>query len=228
MDAACAICEYDLYKHVRAFIPLQAPCGGTPVVDMFDGNNVLEAVTRAAVTHVLKGDMKALEDLSYASRRKSMKRLGTVDTRRLPTVSFLSQCGTNTTAMSPMRAYVEKKYGLQSDGAVTLLDAKFPGAPFVFVVGIDHGGTVFGKGSDKIAAPGEIFEAMIAIALALQQEGDKRDAEKDKKKDKKEDKNSEKDKKKDDDKEKKDKKDKKEKKGDEKGDKKEKKDKKEK
>ncbi len=221
VDAAHAIVAHDLYRHVRAFVTVQAPHGGTPMVDLFAGSGPLEVLTRGLVTKVLRGDMRALQDLSYASRRTHFPRL---DSERLPTVCFLSTGGEGTTLMTPMQAYLMKRHQLESDGAVAPQDAKLPRAPFVALAGLDHGGTVFAMGRAPLARPGEIFEALVALALLQPTDGgggrevkekEKKKKGEDDKKDKKEkkekkaDNGDEDDDKKKEKKEKKDKKDKK-------------------
>ena len=63
VDAAAAIALFDLYEHVRAFLPVQAPYGGTPVTEMFDHGR-MKWVALKTVKHLLHGDIRALTDLS--------------------------------------------------------------------------------------------------------------------------------------------------------------------
>jgi hypothetical protein len=90
------------------------------MMDVLNHSGPLEMMTRGLVTKVMHGDMAALLDLSYASRRAQYPLL---DATRVPTLCF-SSTGGAMSLMAPLEAYMHKKYKLESDGAVSPLDAR--------------------------------------------------------------------------------------------------------
>ncbi len=198
VDAAAAIAEFDLYNHIRAFIGLQVPYGGTPAVDILLNSSGIEKIATAVITKVLRGCPKALVDLSYEERRKYLKKFP-LDTRRLRAITFSSECGDTMSLMSPMAVWLQNKFKLATDGAVAVLDARLSGCDYVHATGMDHGATVFG-GPGKAPKPGEIMQAMITLALQKDQpssrdlrNSDDDDGDDDEKKKKKKEKKTKKD-----------------------------------
>ena len=103
---------------------------------------------------------------SYIARHRFLEK-SSLDTKRLCTLSFSSECGEATCTMSPMASFVRRRYNVTSDGAVAVADAKFPGADFIHVVGMDHGGTVFPGITGEDPTGGETMQALITMVLAM-------------------------------------------------------------
>ena len=149
---------------MRAFIPLQTPYGGTPLVSDIKNSKGLDKVAMLAIQHLFKGEEAAMSDLSYKHRQKYLAKFP-FDARRVRTVAVSSTCDkSQTQLLSPVAHFIHHKHNLESDGAVPREDARFPGADFVNLAGLDHGATVYQIGK-TVPSPAEIMFALIVLAL---------------------------------------------------------------
>lgn len=87
-------------------------------------------VSISLVQALLSGDPQALEDLTYDNRQKFLiEHKYPYD--KVPTVSLATSA--TDMAMSLLKAtvdYVQMRYGVESDGCVSLPDAVIPGSDF--------------------------------------------------------------------------------------------------
>jgi triacylglycerol lipase len=137
VDAAAAIAIYGLYEHICAFLSVQAPYGGTPIADVIEGDSKLSSVASSTIQSLFKGDLSAVLDLSYSNRRKFLS-AHPFDTKRFPTISFVTTCHASQSMMSPMVHYIRTRHSLLSDGCVPKDDAIIPGSDIIFVKGKNH------------------------------------------------------------------------------------------
>jgi hypothetical protein len=128
---------------VETLTSKQVPYGGTVAVDTFLHSAGMEKIMTAVVTKVLKGSPKAMEDLrcamvfwffscldnrtisSYDARKACLKSHPLDGRKMMRTISFSSEVGNHASLLAPLAAWLHKKYGLASDGAVPILDARF-------------------------------------------------------------------------------------------------------
>ena len=73
IDSATAIARYNLYKHVHAFVALQAPWGGTPFAEAADGRGIFSTLHKIA-NAIWKADEAAVFDLKYKGERNGGKK----------------------------------------------------------------------------------------------------------------------------------------------------------
>lgn len=186
IDAAAALSMYwpDLKDKVAGLAVAQSPYGGTPIAsdilrDGQLGDYVnLRKMLEILICKVLKGDMQALEDLTYEKRKEFLKKYHFP--KELPVVSFHTEAGITPAVLAtlshvahaelPMAAGESKKlpvvmplgaamaacaqllqvrYREKSDGLVTRRDAEVPGSVVVRPTRkLDHAWMVYSSLSD--------------------------------------------------------------------------------
>ncbi|CAI9100417.1 OLC1v1037417C1 [Oldenlandia corymbosa var. corymbosa] len=98
VDAAAALVMYqkDLEGKVAGLAMVQSPYGGTPVAaDMLREGQLADRQTRSIMEFIIcklvKGDMRALEDLTYEKRKEFIKKYKHPE--NIPLISFHSETG---------------------------------------------------------------------------------------------------------------------------------------
>ncbi|KAL5718208.1 hypothetical protein ACHQM5_011137 [Ranunculus cassubicifolius] len=166
VDAAAALSMYwpDLKDKVAGLVLAQSPYGGSPIAsDILREGQLgdyfqLRKLTEILICKVIKGDMQALEDLTYERRKEFLKKYQLPTD--LPVVSFHTEAGlapgvlatfshvahaelpplaagqsTKLPVVMPLAAamaacaqLLQVRYGEKSDGLVTCRDAEVPGS----------------------------------------------------------------------------------------------------
>ncbi|EFH58251.1 predicted protein [Arabidopsis lyrata subsp. lyrata] len=167
IDAAAALSLYwpDLKDKVAGLVLAQSPYGGSPIAtDILREGQLgdyvnLRKMMEILISKVIKGDIQALEDLTYERRKEFLKNHPLP--RELPTVSFRTEASispavlatlshvahaelplTNQAAKLPVvmplgaamaacAQLLQVRYGEKSDGLVTCCDAEVPGSVVV-------------------------------------------------------------------------------------------------
>ncbi|KAJ4892346.1 alpha/beta-Hydrolases superfamily protein [Raphanus sativus] len=167
IDAAAALSLYwpDLKDKVAGLVLAQSPYGGSPIAtDILREGQLgdyvnLRRLMEIMISKVIKGDIQALEDLTYERRKEFLKNHPLP--RELPTVSFRTEASispavlatlshvahaelplTNQAtklpvvmplgaAMAACAQLLQVRYGEKSDGLVTCCDAEVPGSVVV-------------------------------------------------------------------------------------------------
>ncbi|XP_013631760.1 PREDICTED: uncharacterized protein LOC106337235 isoform X2 [Brassica oleracea var. oleracea] len=167
IDAAAALSLYwpDLKDKVAGLVLAQSPYGGSPIAtDILREGQLgdyvnLRKLMEIMISKVIKGDIQALEDLTYERRKEFLKNHPLP--RELPTVSFRTEASispavlatlshvahaelplTNQAtklpvvmplgaAMAACAQLLQVRYGEKSDGLVTCCDAEVPGSVVV-------------------------------------------------------------------------------------------------
>lgn len=169
VDSAAALSLYwpDLKDKVAGLALAQSPYGGSPIAsDILREGQLgdyvqLRKVMEVLICKVLKGDLQALEDLTYEKRREFLRKHPLP--RELPVVSFHTEAGLGpsvlatlsqvahaelpvigdgqstkvpvviplSAAMAACAQLLQVRYGEKSDGLVTRKDAEVPGSVVV-------------------------------------------------------------------------------------------------
>ncbi|KAF6175438.1 hypothetical protein GIB67_036529 [Kingdonia uniflora] len=169
VDAAAALSMYwpDLRDKVAGLALAQSPYGGSPIAsDMLREGQLgdylqLRKVMEVLISKVIKGDMQALEDLTYEKRKLFLKKYPLP--KELPVVSLRTEAGITpgvlatfshvahaelpplsagqstklpvvmplAAAMAACAQLLQIRYGEKSDGLVTCRDAEVPGSVVV-------------------------------------------------------------------------------------------------
>ncbi|KAJ6848595.1 uncharacterized protein M6B38_275260 [Iris pallida] len=169
VDAAAALSLYwsDLKDKVAGLALAQSPYGGSPIAsDILREGQLgdyvrLRQLTEVLICKVLKGDMQALEDLTYEKRQEFLRKHPLP--QEVPIVSFHTETGlapsvlasfshvahaelppiaagqpTKVPVVMPLAAamaacaqLLQVRYGEKSDGLVTRRDAEVPGSVVV-------------------------------------------------------------------------------------------------
>lgn len=120
VDVAAALAQFpELHEHVRAFVAMQTPYGGTYVAGTITSTTALRVIAEKLIQGILKGDMKCMHDLTYESRASYLA-AHPLDTERIPTLCFASTSSEG--MMAPLSKYLQSKHGVRSDGMVPEFD----------------------------------------------------------------------------------------------------------
>lgn len=200
VDTAAALSMYwpDLKDKVAGLALAQSPYGGSPIAsDILREGQLgdyfqLRKLTEILICKVIKGDMQALEDLTY-ERRKEFLRKHQLP-KDLPVVSFHTEAGLApavlatfshvahaelplaagqpaklpvvmplAAAMAACAQLLQARYGEKSDGLVTCRDAEVPGSVVVRPkLKLDHAWMVYSAMNNN---PNEIDASQVCEAL---------------------------------------------------------------
>ncbi|KAL9689750.1 hypothetical protein QQ045_010139 [Rhodiola kirilowii] len=200
IDTAAALSMYwpDLKDKVAGLALAQSPYGGTPIAsdilrDGQLGDYVnLRKMLEILICRVVKGDMQALEDLTYEKRKEFLRKHHFP--KELPVVSFHTEAGITPAvlatlshvahaelpiaagestklpvvvpfgaAMAACAQLLQVRYGEKSDGLVTRRDAEVPGSVAVRPTRkLDHAWMVYSSLSDD---PREADASQVCEAL---------------------------------------------------------------
>ncbi|XP_074263157.1 uncharacterized protein LOC141585968 isoform X2 [Silene latifolia] len=199
LDAAGALSMYwfDLKDKVAGLALAQSPYGGTPLAsDIARQGQLGDLFLRAIVFlvfNIIKGDVRALEDLTYEKRREFLRKHSLP--KEIPVVSFHTEAEISSAAMATLThmanidlcltgrhevivpsgaamaataCVVQTKYGEKSDGLVTRRDAEVPGSVVVRPSRkLDHQWLVFSsvKDSSYEASSSQVCEALLQLLL---------------------------------------------------------------
>ncbi|XP_074263155.1 uncharacterized protein LOC141585967 [Silene latifolia] len=205
IDAAAALSMYwpDLKDKVAGLALAQSPYGGSPIAsdilregqlgDYFNARKIMEIL----ICKVIKGDLQALEDLTYEKRREFLKRNPLP--KELPVVSFHTEAKISPAvlatlshvahaelgqaakipvmiplgaAMAACAQLLQVRYGQKSDGLVTCLDAEVPGSVVVRPKRkLDHAWMVYSSLNDDTseANASQVCEALLQLLMEIEQ-----------------------------------------------------------
>jgi hypothetical protein len=165
VDITAALALYpELKPHVRAVVAMQAPYGGTPIASDLNTSPELEPLVKNVIGAVMKGDVRALTDLSYEARRAFIARHPYP--ADVPTVSLATSRDSRKSLVDATGAYLRERYGVKSDGLVAPDDAEIPGSRVVKLTNMDHAESVMeGLPGFPEHRPTAVTQALIALAL---------------------------------------------------------------
>ncbi|KAD3640779.1 hypothetical protein R6Q59_003467 [Mikania micrantha] len=205
IDAAAALSMYwpDLRDKVAGLALAQCPYGGSPIAsdilrqgqigDYFNVRKLMEVL----IGKVIKGDLQALEDLTYMKRKEFLKNHHLP--KELPVVSFHTEAKISPAALATLsrvaRAELPKfaplsmpvvmplgatlaasaqllqtRYGQKSDGLVTRCDAEVPGSVVVRPERkLDHAWMVYSSTNDDPmeADASQVCEALLTLVMEV-------------------------------------------------------------
>lgn len=205
VDAAAALSMYwpELKDKVAGLVLAQSPYGGSPIAsdilrpgqlgDYVNARKLMEIL----VCKVIKGDLQALEDLTYEKRREFLK------THPLPKELPVVSCHTEAkispavlatlshvahaelgqaaklpvmiplgAAMAACAQLLQLRYGEKSDGLVTCRDAEVPGSVVVRPKRkLDHAWMVYSSNDDSSseANASQVCEALLQLLMEVGQ-----------------------------------------------------------
>ncbi|KAF7819778.1 alpha/beta-hydrolase domain protein [Senna tora] len=189
VDAAAALSMYwsDLKDKVAGLALVQSPYGGTPIAsDILREGQIADKETRRILKLLIcKGDMRALEDLTYEKRREFITKHKLP--LEVPLISFHSEASIAPGVLATMTliAHVELpwlpltsfgavesdlRYGEKSDGLVTCRDAEVPGSVVVRADRkLDHAWMVYSSNKRNPSEPDayEMCEALLTLLVEL-------------------------------------------------------------
>ncbi|KAK9742767.1 hypothetical protein RND81_03G196100 [Saponaria officinalis] len=205
IDAAAALSMYwpDLKDKVAGLVLAQSPYGGSPIAsdilrqgqlgDYFNVRKLMEIV----ISKVIKGDLQALEDLTYDKRREFLKKHplpkelpvvschteAKISPAVLATLSHVAHAelgqATKLPVMMPLGAamatcaqLLQIRYGQKSDGLVTCCDAEVPGSVVVRPKRkLDHAWMVYSSLNDdpSEANASQVCEALLQLLMEIEQ-----------------------------------------------------------
>lgn len=216
IDAAAALSMYwpDLKDKVVGLVLAQSPYGGSPIAsDILREGQLGDYVnfrklTEILICKVLKGDMAALEDLTYEKRKEFLKKFSLP--RELPVVSFHTEAKISPAvlatlsrvahaelgesaklpvvmplgaAMAACAQLLQLRYGERSDGLVTCRDAEVPGSIVVRPKRkLDHAWMVYSSLNDdpSEADASQVCEALLTLLMEVEERKKLEFAKKDK------------------------------------------------
>ncbi|MHC4392434.1 MAG: esterase/lipase family protein [Planctomycetota bacterium] len=165
VDIAAALALYpELKPHVRSFVAMQAPYGGSPVAHDATNCPTLKSTVDGFIKGVFKGDPRALSDLSYSKRQQFVRDHPLPE--GIPTVSLATSNSSAASLTSAGSAYIQARYGEPSDGLVPRKDAEIPGSSVIRLDDMDHAmGAIQGPGGLCKYDTGDITQALVTLAL---------------------------------------------------------------
>lgn len=205
IDAAAALSMYwpDLKDKVAGLVLAQSPYGGSPIAsDILRPGQLgdylnLRKVMEILISKVIKGDLQALEDLTYERRREFLKKHHLP--KELPVVSFHTEAKISPAvlatmshvahaelgqaaklpvmmplgaAMAACAQLLQARYGEKSDGLVTCRDAEVPGSVVVRPKRkLDHAWMVYSSVNDdpSEADASQVCEALLTLLIEVGQ-----------------------------------------------------------
>ncbi len=166
VDVLAALALYpDIVPSVRGVVVMQSPYGGTPIADDVEACPGMRIATGVVVGGLLLGSPKSVADLTYDRRRDFITAhplpagvpVVSLATSRAPAFGQVLQASST---------YLEKQYGLASDGLVVPDDGIVPGSRMVRLDDMSHAESVL---RDRIKGgnyrPGPVAEAGIELLL---------------------------------------------------------------
>ncbi|XP_057518929.1 uncharacterized protein LOC130799739 isoform X1 [Amaranthus tricolor] len=203
VDAAAALSMYwpELKDKVAGLALAQSPYGGSPIAsdilrpgqlgDYVNARKLMEIL----ICKVIKGDLQALEDLTYEKRREFLRKYPLPT--ELPVVSYHTQANLSPAvlatlshvahaelgqsaklpvmiplgaAMAASAQLLQVRYGEKSDGLVTCRDAEVPGSVVVRPERkLDHAWMVYSSSNDdpSEANASQVCEALLQLLMEV-------------------------------------------------------------
>ncbi|KMS99987.1 hypothetical protein BVRB_1g018260 [Beta vulgaris subsp. vulgaris] len=203
IDAAAALSMYwpELKDKVAGLVLAQSPYGGSPIAsdilrpgqlgDYVNARKLMEFL----ICKVIKGDLQALEDLTYERRREFLKKYPLP--KELPVVSCHTEANMSPAvlatlsrvahaelgqaaklpvmlpvgaAMAACAQLLQVRYGEKSDGLVTCRDAEVPGSMVVRPKRkLDHAWMVYSSSNDdpSEANASQVCEALLQLLMEV-------------------------------------------------------------
>jgi hypothetical protein len=173
VDITAALAKYpELAEHVRAVVSMQAPYGGTPLAEGVESNPVAKGLADGALGGLFGGDSRAISDLTYGARQQFVGE-HPYPSDTVPTVSLATSTTSQLSPLAGAGNYMRDQLGLASDGMVPTQDEIIPGSDVVRLSNMDHAGSnMVLPGRGKADSPGDVTEALLALALRKANEMD--------------------------------------------------------
>nr|VDD16404.1 unnamed protein product [Brassica oleracea] len=205
IDAAAALSLYwpDLKDKVAGLVLAQSPYGGSPIATdilregQLGGYVNMRKIMEIMIFKVIKGDIQALEDLTYERRKQFLKNHPLP--QELATVSFLTEASISPAALAtfshvaqaelpltklpvvmPLGAamaacaqLLQVRYGEKSDGLVTCCDVEVPGSVVVRPKRkLDHAWMVYSSLNEAPleADAAQVCEALLTLLVQVEEE----------------------------------------------------------
>jgi hypothetical protein len=165
VDTAAALARYpELKPHVRAFVAMQAPYGGSPIAHDASHCPTLRPTVEGFIKSVFRGDPRALGDLGYDARQRFIREHPYPSD--IPTVSLATSSSRPASLTAAASAYIQGRYGEGSDGLVPQKDAEIPGSSVVRLNDMDHAAPAM-QGPPGLCKydPGDVTQALVTLAL---------------------------------------------------------------
>jgi len=147
LDAAAALALYEaeIVPCTRGLITVQSPYGGTPIASDLLADAAVSDWLEDAMRRYIRTDSQAVRDLTHESRRNFLEEHPLPAS--VPCVSFHSATDGGGSVCGATAAYINGRYGEESDGLVTRRDAEVPGSWVVrYREEMDHTVPVFPHG----------------------------------------------------------------------------------
>lgn len=161
VDAGTAIAKYNLYNYVHAFISIQAPWFGTPIVDEQEYSIIKIFNTIASLMD--NGDKEALRDMGY-QRRYNLIYKYPFNTSKTKTISFVStiQSGSSLFYLIP-DSLMRSKSNSYTDGVLRPVDGIIPGSDYIQIDGMSHNESVLSFGNNSSINPYQLTHALLSL-----------------------------------------------------------------
>lgn len=160
LDAHAALVLHpEIVPHVRALVSLQAPFGGTPLAS--DEGHLLRRMISGAIRGLFRGEPESFFDMAYDAREKFLRAHGA--TCPVPAISLVTTTPRAAWPLEHTRRYLQKSYGVQSDGFVPEGDAAIPGSRLVKLQGVDHAGLALRWLGRSAFEPAPLTQAILAL-----------------------------------------------------------------
>ncbi len=154
----------ETHAHVRAVLTIQAPWLGTPLADAVYLRPSIQPLLRWVIERGWGGELDALTGLGVAAREAFVAQYPWPT--NTPTLCFASKIGGGPTALAVSDAILAPTAG-PTDGFVPVQSARIPGADYVVLAGVDHGGPVLPApfGSCEPMDAGMLIHCLLAFVL---------------------------------------------------------------
>ena len=153
----------EIVPHVRAFVSIQAPFGGTPLATDAEASRAARWLVGGVVGGMFRGTPRAYFDMGYGARRAFLARFPAPVP--VPTVALATWTARPGLFLHSTHRYLSR-YGVRTDGFVLLPDAHVPGARLVTLEGLDHASLALRwlRPRARFEA-GRVAQALVALAL---------------------------------------------------------------
>jgi triacylglycerol lipase len=153
----------EIVPHVRAFVSIQAPFGGTPLASDAEASRAGRWLVGGLVGGMFRGTPRAYFDMGYAARRAFLARFPAPV--QVPTVALATWTTRPGLFLHSTHRYLSR-YGVPTDGFVLLPDAHVPGARLVTLDGMDHASLALRWLRPRARfEPGRVAQALVSLAL---------------------------------------------------------------
>lgn len=158
-DAVAAVARHRerLHDRVAGVLCLQAPLGGTPLAGDYTAGRV-----QRTLRYMLGGEVDALAEVTYMKRMEELKAFP-YPAEVAPVLTFASKTERSSGALEPLASHMRRKYGVETDGLVSLDDAHLPDSMAVTLDSDwDHAACAY-----RIDGEGEKEELVVEALMTL-------------------------------------------------------------